>query len=77
VAKLIDLLVKQAESSKSFEIIMNQLQSFICFDMKPDLFHLFSDFILSKDRSSLNSLARLDLAKLTLEISTTQNNEKL
>jgi len=38
--------------------------------MKPDLFDQFTEFILAKDKSSLNNLARLELAKLTLDIST-------
>ena len=41
------MLQKQIESSKSFQIIINQIQSFICFDMNKELYHQFSDFMLS------------------------------
>ena len=70
------MLNKQAESSKFIEIISNQIQSFICFDMRPELYQGFTEFILSPE-SSFNSHARLELARTTLEISTIQNNDKL
>jgi hypothetical protein len=63
VTTLIDMLIKQAESSKSIIVIRNQIESFICYDMGPELFLEFSDFILSSEKSSLNSMARLELAR--------------
>jgi hypothetical protein len=45
--------------------------------MSPELFQRFSKFILCSENSSLNSQARLELARMILEISTIQNNDKL
>ena len=54
----IDNIAKQVESTKSIEIIHNNIESYICQDMPPEQQDKFINLFLSQE-SCLNSQARL------------------
>lgn len=53
VIKYIDLMTKQIESTKSLDIILNSIESFICHDMPKENFEQFINLFLHSERSSL------------------------
>lgn len=64
-------------NSCQLDIILNNLEQFICTDMSKEAYDDFIRLFTSSERSSLTELARLKMAKLLFQVSHFQNNSKL
>lgn len=75
--KYIDLMSKQIESTKSLDIVLNSIESFICHEMPKENFEQFINLFMHSERSSLSTQGRLKMAQCIHKIAKKQNNERL
>ena len=64
-------------NSCQLDIVLNNLEQFICNEMSKASYDDFIKLFTNSERSSLTELARLKMAKLLFQVSHFQNNAKL
>jgi hypothetical protein len=55
--------IKSTDTSRQLEVILNGVESYLCYDMDPVDYNSFLELFNSSLRSSFNQQARLKMAK--------------
>lgn len=77
ITRFIEQIIHQSDTSKQLEIILNNVESHICYDMNPQDFQNFLSLFNDAEKSSFGQQARLKMAKQIYQVAILQNSERL